>query len=69
MNYKCCPNCGTKKIYDNIIELYEVSDVYAIWTCSQCGTKERISNDELIIRCQATSKSSSLRTDIISVEI
>ncbi len=61
MKYKSCPRCGTKTRYKNIIELYEVRDRYAVWTCSQCGIRERISNDELLIRSQAKSKSSSLK--------
>ncbi len=60
MKYKCCAKCGNRTRYKNIIELYEVRDMYAIWTCSQCGNEEKISNDELIIRCQVKNKSSSL---------
>lgn len=61
MKSKSCPRCGTKKKYKNIIELYKVKDLYALWTCSQCGFQEKILNDELIIRCQSKSKSSSLK--------
>lgn len=59
--FKRCPKCNTQIRYKDIIDLYEVKDSCAIWTCFQCGNKERISNDELIIRCQVERKSLSLR--------
>ena len=61
IKYKSCPKCGTKTRYKNIIELYEIKDMYSLWTCSKCGVREKISNDELIIRCRSKSKSSSLK--------
>ena len=60
MKYKSCSRCGTKTRYKNIIELYEVTDMYALWTCSKCDNREKISNDELTIRCRAKSKTPSL---------
>lgn len=62
MKYKLCAKCGTLTRYKNIIELYEVKDMYAIWNCSRCGNQEIISNEELIIRSQVQSKSLSLKS-------
>lgn len=59
---KRCPKCGTQATYKNIIELYEVRDLYAVWTCSRCGNQEKIDNGELIIRCRAKSQATSYRT-------
>lgn len=57
---KQCPKCNTRTTYQNIIELYEIKDFCAIWTCSQCGHEEIMSNDELIFRCRIKNQYSNL---------
>lgn len=53
---KYCPKCRFKVVYEDLGDLYQVHDRYAVWTGNHCQYLEKIPNEELIYQVENFSK-------------